>query len=248
MAVVNVTLDSIIRHNLAMRKAPLHYYVPTLLYAKQGLQEMHFDSLQKLKIAVLTLDPDLMTATLPTDFVEEVVVGIEIGDKVRSIGYSDQINKRDDDDVPFTQEASVYSLGSGYQLGNTIIENVYNEYLGTRGRNFGRPVTFVDSYTIMRDLGQIRVDNQSSATAIHLTYLALPEKVSNKSVIHPFAQRALHSYINWQWAIFVSDRNQELRRRDFHNDYRILRGRLNKMTTTEIKRVVRNKFGLAIKN
>jgi hypothetical protein len=245
---VDITIDSIIRRNLAKRKLPLHYYSPLLVIAKEGLDEMHFDSLQKVKIATLSLDPDLMTATLPVDFVEEVAVGIETGDKVRPIGYNHRINKRDDGGVPFTQEHDVYTLGTGYVIGGTLLENIYNEYLGYKGRNFGRPVTFTDSYTILRELGKIRIDNKSTEDSVQLTYLSLPEKVTNKSVIHPFAKKALDSYINWQWALYNSEKDQELRRRDFYNDYRILRGRLNEMTTTEIKRVVRNKFVLAIKN
>lgn len=245
---VDVTLDSVVRHNLAMRKLPLHFYGPMLVFAKRGLEEMHFDSLQKLKTAVLTLDTTLKTATLPVDFVEEVLVGVEVNDKVRPIGYNHRINTRDDGGIPFEQGPSIYTVDSGYLLGGILLENYFNEYGDFKGRHFGRPVISLDSYTILRDLGKIRVDNGSDITKVHLIYLSMPEKVSNKSVIHPFAQQSLHSWIDWQWAKHNKDKDQELRRRDFYNDYRILRARKNKMTTVEIKRVVRNKFGLAIKN
>jgi hypothetical protein len=243
----DITIDAIIRRNLAKRRLPLHYYSPMLVMAKDGLEEMHFDSLQKVKIAVLSIDTDLMTADLPDDFVEEVMVGIETGDKVRPIGYNHRINQNDND-AAYDQEADVYSFGSGQLSAGVLLENSYNEYLGYKGRNFGRPVTFTDSYTVLRDANLIRIDNKSDITSIQLIYLSLPEKVSDKSVIHPFAKKSLEEFINWQWAVYNKDKDQELRRRDFYNQYRILRARKNKMTTIEIKRVVRNKFGLAIKN
>ena len=244
----DISIDAIIRRNLAMRKLPLHYYSPMLVMAKRGLEEMHFDTLQKVKIAVLTLDTELFTADLPADFVEEISVGLEIGDKVKPIGYNHRINQKDDEGVPFEQETDVYAFGNGYMFAGVMIENLYDEHLGYKGRQFGRPVTFTDSFTILRELGKIRIDNRTDATEVHLVYLSMPEKVSNKSVIHPFAQASLHSWLNWQWSLYNGGKDQELRRRDFYNDYRILRGRMNKMSTVEIKRIVRNKFQLAIKN
>lgn len=247
MAVVDVTLDSIIRRNLAKRKLPLHYYSPILVMAKEGLDEMHFDSLQKLKVVTIAINTTLMTGALPADYVEAVAVGFETGDKVRPVGYNHRLNQRNSG-AAFEEKDPLYSLGTGFYIGGFLLENFFNEYLGYNGREFGRPVTFTDSYTILREAGLIRIDNKSNIETIQLVYLSLPEKVSNKSVIHPFAKKALDSYIDWQWSAYNKDKDQELRRRDFFNNYRMLRSRLNDMTTVEIKRVVRNKFGLGIKN
>lgn len=245
---INITLDSIIRRNLAKRKLPLHYYSPVLVIAKEGLDEMHFDALQKVKVATIAIDPILFTGTLPVDFSEAVAVGVETGDKVKPIGYNHRLNVKDDGGVAYSQQPDTYSFATGPFVGGILLENVFNQFLNFNGRFFGRPVTWADGYSILRDLGKIRLNNKSTVTSVQLVYISMPEKVSSKSVIHPFAKKALDSYINWQWAFYNSDKDQELRRRDFYNDYRILRGRLNKMSTTEIKRVVRNKFGLAVKN
>lgn len=245
---VDITIDSIVRRNLAKRKLPLHYYSPVLVMAKDGLDEMHFHSLHKVKVVTIAIDSTLKTGDLPADFVADIAVGEEQGDKVQPLGYNHRINTRSDGGVSFPIKDDLYTFGDGYVLAGTLLENIYNEYLGYKGRNFGRPVTFTDSYTILRDLGKIRMDNKSPVTSVQLIYLSLPEKVSNKSVIHPFAKKALDSFIDWQWAKYNNDKDQELRRRDFFNDLRITRAGMNKMTTIEIKRIVRNKFGLAIKN
>lgn len=247
MAVVDVTLDSIIRRNLAKRKLPLHYYSPLLVIAKEGLDEMHFDSLQKLKFVTIAIDATLKTGPLPSDYVEAVAVGFESGDKVRPVGHNHRLNERNSG-AAFEQKDPLYALGTGFYVGGFLLENAFNEYLGYKGREFGRPVTFTDAYTILREAGLIRIDNISTITTIQLVYLSLPEKVSNKSVIHPFAKKSLDTYIDWQWSVYNKEKDQEMRRRDFYNNYRGLRSRLNKMTTVEIKRIVRNKFGLDIKN
>ena len=243
---VDITIDAIIRRNLAKRKVPLHYYGPVLVMAKDGLEELHFDSLQKVKHVLIDLDPDLMTGDLPADFVEEVAVGVEVGDKFRPIGFNPQINRRDDEGTPFEQVADLYAFTLGTDIDeNQLVEKTFWDY---RGRNFGRPVTFTDSYTILRDLDKIRIDNKSDITQVHLVYLTLPEKVSNQSVIHPFAKKSLESFINWQWAIYNKDRDELIRRKEFFNDNRIFRARKNKLTTTEIKRIFRKHFGLGVKN
>lgn len=243
---VDINIDSIIRRNLAMRKLPLHYYSPVLVMAKRGLDEMHFDTLQKVKFETVSIDPTTFTAVLPTDCVEIIWVGLQIGDKVRPIGNNQRLNSSTDEALEVRPD--LYDYGSSYNSTGLILETAFSNYLGYTGRNFGRPVTFTDSYTVNRTENFIRLDNKSLEDELLICYISLPEKVSNRSVIHPFAQQSLNSWIDWQWARYNGDKDQELRRRDFFNDYRILRARMNKLTTIEIKRTVRNKFGLAVKN
>jgi hypothetical protein len=236
-----VTLDAIIRRNLAMRKLPLHYYLPVLVFAKRGLDEMHFHALQKLKVVTLEIDPVLKTASLPLDFVEEVVVGVRVGDKIRPLGYNHRLNRADSAE-PFPEN----SPGNGAGVAD-FLETLYTEYGEFKGKAFGRVQQFPDSYTILLDANKIRVDNSSDITSIELTYLSMPEKVGGKSVIHPFAKSALNSWIDWQWARYNKEKDQDLRRRDYFNDVRVLRAAKNKMTTIEIKRSVWKSTRLSIK-
>lgn len=233
----DITIDSIIRRNLAKRRLPMHYYGPMLVIAKDGLNELHFDMLQKVKYAVLPVDATLKSAALPADYVEAVMVGYEIGDKVRPIGFNKSINKRDDEGTAFEEPVDLY-----------LIEEIYQQYGGYKGRNFGRPVTFTDSYTINRELGIIRIDNKSDLTELHLIYLSLPEKVSNKSVIHPFAKKALEAFVDWEWAIYNKEKDVDRKRFEFFNWHRILGARMNKLTTVEIIRSARKNIRMSIKN
>jgi hypothetical protein len=247
MAAVTVTVDAVIRRFLALSQLPLHYYVPMLVVAKQGLDEMHFDTLQKVKHVTLTLDATF-EAELPADFVEAVAIGINVGDKVRSIGFNDRLNDADDAGAGFEETADQYA-STQYNATGTFLENFFNEYGDFKGQQFGRKLTWSDSYTINREEGFIRVDNKSEATEVHLIYLSLPEKISNKSIIHPFAQRALLEFLGWQKAVYFKElREVQYKRNEFYNEYRKLRARLNKLTTVEIKRAIRRNINMAVKS
>lgn len=82
MAVVDITLDNVIRRTLAMKGLPIHYYMTMLLYSRRGLDEMSFNSLQKVSTAVLTFDA-ANQCNLPSDYVEAVDIWWEQGDKAK---------------------------------------------------------------------------------------------------------------------------------------------------------------------
>jgi len=245
----DITLDDIIRRYLAMNRLPLHYYVPMLVIAKQGLEEMHFDTLQKVKHVVIPVGANFQ-ATLPEGFVEEISVGLEIGDKVKMIGYDRKLNPRDNDDLSFDQSSDQYYSGASLNDASAYMENYFNEYGSFLGRLYGRNVTWTEGYTINREEGFIRINNKApEIEEIHLVYLSLPEKVNNKSVVHPFAQRALIEFIGWQTSRYFQKPNVvSYNERQYYNEYRKLRARMNKMTTVEIKRSIRRNLNLAIKS
>ncbi len=230
-----------------MSGLPLHYYVPMLVIAKQGLEEMHFDALQKIKHAVLPVS-DGFEATIPSDCVEIITMGIEIGDKIKPFGFDRTMNNNDNNGEAFEVASDQYVYGSNYNSTGAYLENYFNEYGDFKGKQFGRKVVWDESYTYDRDLGIIRVNNKSTATEVHVIYISIPEKVSNKSVIHPFAQRALIEFIGWQKASYFREKDMiAYKRNEFYNEYRKLKGRLNKMTTLEIKRAIRRDSNLAVK-
>jgi hypothetical protein len=245
---VNVTLDAIIRRYLALNQLPLHYYVPMLVIAKQGLEEMHFDTLGKVKHVVLTASEGYQI-TLPTDYVEAVMIGQEFGDKVRPMGYDRNMNSRDNDDTAFDQYADQLEFGPTSLSTSPYIESYFNEYGNFLGKQFGRNVVWEESYTVNREEGFIRLNNKLAAGIdVHLIYLSLPEKVSNQSVVHPFAQRSLIEFIGWQKSVYFKEKDTiQYKRNEYYNEYRKLRARLNKMTTVEIKRAVRRNVNLAVK-
>ena len=96
----DITIDAIIRRYLTMSGLPLHYYVPMLVIAKQGLEEMHFDALQKVKHAVLAVS-SAYEAVIPDDCIDIITLGTEVGDKIRAFGFDRTMNNNDNGGLAF---------------------------------------------------------------------------------------------------------------------------------------------------
>jgi hypothetical protein len=250
MAVVDITIDSVIRRTLAMKGLPIHYYIPMLLYARRGLDEMQFNSLGKVSYAVLTFDA-AGQASLPSDYVETVDVVQEVGDKMKALGFGERMNARDTNDTAFSVAADQITLSSSFNSPSLWFPNFYNEFGTGKGRLFGSQVIFHNTYTINRESGFIRLDNQQigSVKSVTLIYLTTPQKnASSQTVIHPFAQNALIEYLNWKWDEYIKNPDYPNRRKEFYNQYRNLRGMLDKMSTVELMRSLRKHANLSIRN
>lgn len=250
MAAVDITLDNVIRRTLAMKGLPIHYYVPMLLYSRRGLDEMQFNTLQKVSTAVLTFDAALQV-NLPSDYAEAIDIWWEVGDKAKALGFGERMNFRNTNDVAFPVAADQITMSSSFNTPSLWMPNFYNEFGTGKGRLFGSNVIFHNTFTINREAGFIRIDNSNAnlITTITLIYLTLPQKNANaQTVIHPFAQNALIDYNNWKWAEYTNDRNTLIKRKEFYNQYRILRAMMDKMTTVEIMRSLRKHINLTIKN
>lgn len=250
MAVVDITLDNIIRRTLAMKGLPVHYYVAMLMYARRGLDEMHFNTLQKVSTKILALD-SAMQASLPSDYAETVDVWWEVGDKAKALGYGERMNFRDTSDTALPVAADQITLSSAFNTPSLWMPNFYNEFGTGKGRLFGSNVIFHNTFTINREAGFIRFDNQNAGfiTSVTLVYLTVPQKNANaQTVVHPFAQNAMVDYLNWKWAEYTKDSDYPNRRKEFYNQYRVLRAMLDKTSTVEIMRSLRKHINLTIKN
>jgi hypothetical protein len=214
-----------------MRGLTLHFYAGMLIFALRGLDELGFDVLHKVKTTILQLDSN-MEVSIPEDCIDVTSVGIPINDKIRPMARGRRLNPMERGDDTFAKDELPKGLGP----------NLYDAE-----SSFGLGVISPDSWIQTED-NKIRIDNRSGIKEIAVTYLTDLKLPGMQSVIHPFAQAALMSYMNWQWAIYTKDRDQELRRRDFYNDLRILVARKSRITTTEIKRIVRESYYLTVKN
>lgn len=249
MAVVDVTVDNVIRRVLAMKGVPIHYYLPMLIIAKRGLEEMHFDTLQKMSYVQLTLPTSGdKIVNLPSDYVEYVDIAFEVGDKIKSIGRNEHLNRRDNSGAAFDVVVAQQTPATSYNIPALWLPNFYNEYGTNKGRMFGSNLTWEKSFTVNRELGFIRVDNNFTvSTKLHMIYLTLPQKISGQSVIHPFAQNALIDYCLWKWEQYTGGPMTAVLRHEYFESYRKLRARLSKASVTEFVRSLRRHNNLAIK-
>ncbi len=252
MAATDITLDSLLRRDLAIKSLPLHYYVPRYIMARWVLDELHFDALHKIKTVVVTPNAGDMI-DLPADCVDVIDLVSEVADKVKPLGINDAINPRLNQDtgvdIPFEGSSGLLTFEAvSYNLGSQILENFYDQNGNYRGRAFGRTMDFTGGYKVLRDLGKIRVDNRDGGTSYLLIYLSLPEKVSNQSVIHPYAKSTLLAGINWKFEESQKSKMTDYFRNEYYNELRKLKARMNPTDVTELVRVMRQNFRLSFKN
>ena len=187
---------------------------------------MSFDVLPSAKTSVpLTID-GYNTVTLPDDCISVISVGVEYNDKIRTLFPSDKLNPRDTGSAFPTDEL------------NPLNDDTALNY----GREWERGTQFEDTYRVLEDAGKLRIDNRlTEVTEVIVRYIAEPAKINSQSVIHPFAQEALYEFIAWKWAKYHPNNrfDPQIKKRDFDNAYRILRGRRNKMSTKSIIRSIR---------
>jgi hypothetical protein len=250
MAVTDVTIDNVVRRALAMKGVSLHYYVPMLIIAKRGLEDMQFDTLQKFTYVKLNLPTTGdKIVSLPSDYVDYVKVAIETGDKLRPLGLNTNINRRDNSGAAFEVKPLQWSPDDSYVVPSLWYNNFYDPYGANKGRRFGASQVWENSFTVNREAGFLRVDNNfAEAEAIHLIYLTLPKKVTNQSILHPFAQNALIDYMLWKWAAYTGDRQASELRHEYFESYRKLRARMNKGGITDVIRSLRRNNNMAIKS
>lgn len=221
----------------------MHYYLLFLSYALDALREIHFDSLHQKKSVSLKLDSK-HSAKLPDDYVDFVKIGVVVGDKIRKIGknesISDQLTERD----------------TSLTDNQTYVGVVYwDNYFNSLGEYYGRIYGYgggenVASYNMVNGNCVLKVNHDYEVDEIYLEYITDAYKPNVKSVVNPYASRAIQEYIKWQYKennrkYGLSER--QIARQEFYNQYRILRGRMSDLTTADILESVNSGIKRSIK-
>lgn len=235
---VTVTLDEVIRKTLNKQGLPLHYYIKYLVIARDGLKELNFSILPCEKTVELTLDSN-KEAALPNDFVGEVAVYKSEGDKLVELPHNSLISSFNNAQ-PFEVVDPIYSTGESIPL-------YADEFRSDVGRQFGHIYPRVDGYRIITELNKIRIDNTSELEKVYLKYVTMPQRIANKTLIHPFIEPAVVAYINWQVAHYASDRDMMVKRQEFYNQRRLAKANLNRVNITDILSSFRMYHNQAIK-
>jgi hypothetical protein len=209
--------------------------------------------MHQVKAEVLPVNAGMMI-DFPSGLVDVIMVGTEVGDKVKPMGHDTGINPRLNEsspgvDAPFPPGDPLVSFNfSSYNSMGTLLSNYYNEYGDYLGGLYGRGVTFSDSFRVLRDLGKIRLDGALDIDKALVVYLKMPEKISSQFQVHPYAQEAMYAFIRWKSLEFSGDRMAARdARAEFYNEDRLLLARMNKMSVTDVLRAVRKNFKLSIK-
>jgi len=249
------TLDGIVRSTLMQAGYSLHWYLQALKSASDCLRELTFDTLQNVNTVNLSIS-DTGTADLPCDYVDYVKVGVPYSQYVRPLVQKDSINRLQNKDssgtpIIYPEPASLNTFYTPTYAPPFYQSDYFNDNYEPLGRLFGFNAGWIqDGFKILRERGQIQVDQQLCATSIYLEYISDGQCSDNATKVHPYAQKTIEAYILWQFkqhSRAYGSQERELAKNEFSSQRRILRARLNGLTAQDIKRIVRKSYSATIK-
>lgn len=223
------TLHTVVTDYLSdQEKYTTHEYLRLLNIANRGLKELTFDILGNTKVVLLEVDSSLRV-DLPDDYVDYNFIGVLNNNyTLEPLGF----NKK----IPVSGDENINS-------------KLYNEVVAASGGLFGlgggQNSNGYYAPQIDKEEWQIILGSTLVGLTIYLEYISDGTDYSSESVIHPYAEEALVSYLYWkdiQRKKYVSESEKVLARKDFYNEKRKARARLCAFTKDEAIQVIRTNY------
>jgi len=198
--------------------------------ARLGLRELSFDTAKHIKTSLLTINTTHNTVSLPSDYIKYTKIGVYNTDGTIDylakadnlyIGSVTPTNASDTDEL--NTDPPVWTDGWG-------IGKRYGEGGGQNSHGY---------YRLNNKLNRIEFASNINATQIVLEYITDGlDNVDNSSnvQIHSFLAEALKSYVYWASIKYKRDyslADKETAKKDYYNQKRLARARVQSMTKDE---------------
>jgi len=229
-----VTTNEIVRNVLSQEeKNTTHDYLRYLGYANRGLKVLTYDVLGATKVVLLEVSSALKI-DLPGDYVDYTFVGVVGNDGVVQ---------------PLGAKGDIPKIGTG----NALIKNS-QFFTGTNGAVFGAGggQNMLGYYQpqIDADNNQMLFAATQNGTVIYLEYISDGRAEGGQTIVHEYAEEALHAWIHWKSIQFkrnVSRVDKDTARREFKNEKRLAVARFSSFTKEEALQSIRKGFKQAPK-
>lgn len=244
-------LDTIVRRWLLETGHSIHYYAEGLFHAASCLRELSFDTLQLVNTRNLPLN-EYNAVDLPDDFVDEVMVGIPVGDRYQPVPKLSNLNPlrlaEEGGDYSMYTETTTNENGSGISsLPYAIWYWNFNEYGEPTGRFFGvGGGSKLNGYKVIKERRQIQFTDVFTSETVLLQYISDGQSLDAATQLTPMAFAAIQAYIAWKRSPNRSN-NFSPEAQLFYNEKRILKARMNDMTLVDIKEILRKNVRASIK-
>ena len=248
-------LDSIVRRSLLEKSLPNHYYLEYLLHGSAAIRELSMDTLKIINTVNLKLN-DYGAVDLPGDFVDDVSVGIPVGGLVQPLVKKDTINRlriHNGTTGVFEQYEDAANLNNSMLTFYGLNTNYFfywnvNDYGEPTGRYFGaNGGAHQNGYKVIKERNQIQFTGAITTDNVILTYISNGQSVDNATMVDWAAHAAIQAYCDWKSSQNAAFKDSP-EARTFYNEKRLLRARLDPLTTNDIVDILRSAFTAAIKN
>ncbi len=246
-------LDSIVRRGLLENGLPIHYYAELLFHSATCLREQSFDTLKIINYATLPVD-SYGAITLPDDFVDDLGVFISAAGGLIEVPKQDAINPiRVHNPTTGIFEPNT----AGVQLLETSTINFWgvwgtwywnvDSYNEPTGRFFGSQGGTQAGYKLVKERRQIQLTYGFIDSSVVLAYISDGQSIDAATQVDTLAFQTIRAWQEWKKSPNRNDDNSP-EGRSFYNQRRLLRARLNDLTLTDLRNIIRNQYYAAPKN
>lgn len=247
-------LDAIVRRGLLENGLPIHYYPEFLFHSATCLRELTFDTLKVINTQNLPVN-SYGAIDIPGDCQDILSVSNPVGDSLSALPKQEWLNPLRIFNPP-TGEFIPYSLNTDNQADNTFFwfPGIWGSYYWNvsaygepTGRFFGAPGGTSIGYKIIPERRQIQMTDGFQGENIIVMYVSDGQSTDSATQIDIKATQTIRAWQEWKRSPNANDDNSP-EGRAFYNQKRILRGRLNDMTRTDLLNILRNAYSAAIKS
>jgi hypothetical protein len=243
----HTSLDKICRSFLLGRGYTIHWYLQALLYARDCLRELTFDDLKVINYKLLTPDAN-NELPLPCDFLDDIGVGIRVGQLIRPLVKDNQLNSLADYDpdgkqIPYLRDGSLNNTTTSGSLSATAgwAYASFDDYGNYVGRQFGYRATYNDTYKVIKERGVIKINEYVQSASYVLQYISDGTACNAATQVDPYAIKTIDSYLEW----YFDEKGKcggagEFK---FNKQRQILRSRKSDLTIDGIKRSIQQAYG-----
>lgn len=246
-------LDMMVRRSLLERGLSLHWYSEILFHQSAAIRELAKDTLQIVNTANIPINA-YGAADLPSDFVDDVMCGIEAGGLLQDIPKKNNINPlriHDTTSGAFVQHSNVnVNSITGTYYGFTGSWDWFwnvNDYGEPTGRYFGAPGGVSYGYKVIKERRQIQFVGACDTDNVILMYISNGQHIDNATQIDWRAFAAIQSFSAWKMSP-NRDIKDSYEANTYYNEKRLLRANMSDLTCVDVINIYRNSYTAAARN
>lgn len=195
------TITAIVDRCLSDNELPDHYFDKFLGWALWNLRELRLDDTQDVKTVRLSMN-NTRGVILPDDYVDWVIIGIQIGELVKTLGVNNNMVKLTGDERTLGNPSSFNALNVN-SLPNGINVTNYGGYRlrGTGTFSVGGGIDYKGYFTILKESypKMLQFSSLINKTDIYLEYISDGFNPNRETEVDPYLVNYLRCSTNHEW-------------------------------------------------
>lgn len=249
------TISSVVDRCLADNGLTDHYFDDFLGWGLWELRELHLDVAKEVKTVNLDMN-NTRGVELPKDYVDWAIVGIQIGEYVKTLGVNPEMAKFTGSERTLGNPSDFNSLNVN-QLPNGINLLNYGGYhlLGSNVFSVGGGLPYKGYFNIIKTPERkiLQFTSAVSKTKVYLEYISDGFNPNRETVVNPYFVDFLRKAMDCEWAKRRPRKERDEREiyrlgQDVHYAMKKLKGRMSDLDPQTMLNTQRQHYRLTPNN